>query len=261
MGEGYTGYQLKNPRIIARLDVKGINVIKGVHLEGLRVVAQPAHLARRYYEEGADEIVFLDSVASLYGRNAILPIVAQAAQQIFIPLTVGGGIRSIEDIVKVLRSGGDKVLINTAAIQRPEFLREAAHTFGSQCIVLSIEAKRRGTARWEALTNNGRERTGKDAVAWAVEAERLGVGEILLTSVDMEGTKRGFDIELFQAVRDRVHIPVIGSGGAGSGNHVISAVRDVGLDAVACATILHYNICSVSGIKAALMRAGVSVRR
>ncbi|MEQ8701481.1 MAG: imidazole glycerol phosphate synthase cyclase subunit, partial [Bauldia litoralis] len=179
------------PRLIARLDIKGSNVIKGIHLEGLRVVGQPGPMARLYYEQGVDEIIYMDTVASLYGRNNILPVVEEAARDIFVPLTVGGGIRTIDDITAALRSGADKVAINTAAIARPDFLREAAETFGSQCITLSIEAKRRGEGRWEALTDNGRERTGVDVLAWVVEAERLGAGEVLVTSVDKEGTRRG----------------------------------------------------------------------
>jgi cyclase len=204
-------------RVIARLDVKGPNVIKGIHLEGLRVIGSPGALARRYYAEGADEILYMDVAASLYGRNNILSVVEETAGEIFIPMTVGGGIRSIDDIVAALRSGADKVAVNTAALARPEFLREAAQAFGRQCIVLSVEAKRRGPGQWEALTDNGREITGVDVLDWVVEAERLGVGEILLTSVDREGTRRGFDMELVTAVRERVEVPVIACGGAGGG--------------------------------------------
>ena len=181
------------PRLIARLDIKGSNVIKGIHLEGLRIVGQPGPMARRYYDEGVDEIIYMDTVASLYGRNNILPVVEDAARDIFVPLTVGGGIRTIDDIVAALRAGADKVAINTAAIARPDFLREAAETFGTQCIVLSVEAKRRSEERWEVLTDNGRERTGVDVLKWVAEAEQLGAGEILVTSVDAEGTRRGFD--------------------------------------------------------------------
>ena len=170
------------PRIIARLDIKGPNVVKGIHLEGLRVVGKPAELARRYYDQGVDEIVYMDIVASLYGRNSILSVVEDAARDIFVPLTVGGGIRTVEDVTAALRSGADKVAINTAAIARPAFLTEAAQAVGSQAIVVSIEAKRRD-GWWEAMTDNGREKTGRDALEWAAEAEGLGAGEILLTSV------------------------------------------------------------------------------
>lgn len=247
-------------RLIARLDIKGTNVIKGIHLEGLRVVGQPGPLARRYYEEGIDEILYMDTVASLYGRNNILPVVEDAARDVFVPLTVGGGIRTVDDIVAALRSGADKVAINTAAIARPGFIREAAGALGSQCIVLSIEAKRRGEGRWEALTDNGRERTSVDVLDWVRRAEDLGAGEILVTSVDKEGTRRGFDRALFQAVRARVSIPVIGCGGAGSAKHVIDAARGDGLDAIACASLFHYGHAPVPDLKAALAEAGVSVR-
>lgn len=245
-------------RLIARLDIKGPNVVKGVHLEGLRIVGKPNELARRYYAEGADEIVFMDVVASLYGRNNILSVVQEAARNVFVPLTVGGGIRTIEDIVAVLNSGADKVAINTAAIARPAFLTEAAAALGSQCISLSIEAKQRAPGRWEALTDNGRELTGIDAVAWAVEAEKLGAGEILLTSIDREGTRKGFDLELIAEIREKVHIPVIGCGGAGSMEHVVRALAIC--DAVCCASIFHYNQVPLPELKRGLAAAGVGVR-
>ena len=248
------------PRLIARLDIKGSNVIKGIHLEGLRIVGQPGPMARRYYDDGVDEIIYMDTVASLYGRNNILPVVEDAARDIFVPLTVGGGIRTIDDIVAALRAGADKVAINTAAIARPDFLREAAETFGSQCIVLSVEAKRRGEERWEALTDNGRERTAVDVLEWVAEAEQLGAGEVLVTSVDAEGTRRGFDHELFQAVRARVRVPVIGSGGAGQAADVAAAVVEDGLDAVACASIFHYEQCPPQMLKAYMAEAGIPVR-
>jgi cyclase len=248
------------PRLIARLDIKGPNVIKGIHLEGLRVVGQPGRMARAYYGDGIDEIVYMDTVASLYGRNNILPIVEEAARDIFVPLTVGGGMRSVDDIVAALRSGADKVAINTAAIARPGFIREAANALGSQCIVLSIEAKRRGEGRWEALTDNGRERTGVDVLEWVREAEDLGAGEILVTSVDKEGTRRGFDHALFRAVRERVSIPVIGCGGAGTSAHVVEAVRDDGLDAIACASLFHYGHASIPGLKEEMAAAGIAIR-
>ena len=248
------------PRIIARLDVKGPNVIKGIHLEGLRVVGKPSDLARRYYEEGVDEILYMDTVASLYGRNNIFEIVKQAAREIFVPLTVGGGIRSIEDIVAALRSGADKVAINTAAVANPEFIDAAAQSFGSQCIVISIEAKQRENDRWEVLTENGRESTGRDVAEWAVEAQRRGAGEILITSVDREGTKRGFDDDLFRTIRSCVNIPVIGAGGAGSADHVIETLGRNEIDAVACAGLFHYNICAVRALKSALASSGIRVR-
>jgi len=248
------------PRIIARLDIKGANVIKGIHLEGLRVVGQPGPMARRYYEAGVDEIIYMDTVASLYGRNNILPVVEEAARDIFVPLTVGGGIRTIEDIVAALRAGADKVAINTAAIARPDFVREAAEAFGSQCVVVSVEAKRRSEGRWEALTDNGRERTDVDVLQWVGEAERLGAGELLITSVDAEGTRRGFDHALFGAVRECVRIPVIGCGGAGTADDVIRAVQTNGLDAVACASLFHYEHATPPELRAAMAEAGLTVR-
>lgn len=248
------------PRLIARLDIKGPNVIKGIHLEGLRIVGQPGPMARRYYDDGVDEIIYMDTVASLYGRNNILPVVEDAARDIFVPLTVGGGIRTIDDIVAALRAGADKVAINTAAIARPDFLREAAETFGTQCIVLSVEAKQRGEGRWEALTDNGRERTGVDVLAWVAEAEELGAGEILVTSVDAEGTRRGFDHDLFRAVREKVRIPIIGSGGAGEAADVVTAVIEDGLDAVACASLFHYEQCPPQILKKHMAEAQISVR-
>jgi imidazole glycerol-phosphate synthase subunit HisF len=248
-------------RLIARLDIKGPNVIKGVHLEGLRVVGAPGAIAREYYEQGIDEIVYMDVVASLYGRNSIFGIVSEAAKDIFVPLTVGGGIRTTDDIVGALHSGADKVAINTAAIHRPEFISEAAEVFGSQCIVLSVEAKRRAPGRWEALTDNGRETTGVDALDWVERGEKLGAGEILITSVDMEGTQHGFDAELLRAVRGRVSIPVIASGGAGSPAHVLAVAQDQTADAIACASIFHYRTSRIADVKAMLAAAGIKVRQ
>ncbi|MGQ0671773.1 MAG: imidazole glycerol phosphate synthase subunit HisF [Hyphomicrobium sp.] len=246
-------------RVIARLDVKGPNVIKGIHLEGLRVVGQPGPLARRYYDEGADEIIFMDVVASLYNRNNILPVIEQAACETFVPLTAGGGLRRVEDIVAALRSGADKVAINTAATQRPDFIREAAQALGSQCIVVSIEAKSRGPGRWEVLVDNGRQKTGVDVLDWAGRAAQLGAGEILITSVDMEGTRKGFDRELLRAVRKSVDIPIIASGGAGTATHVAEAFED-GVDAVACASLFHFGTCPIRTLKTDLASRGVAVR-
>lgn len=248
-------------RLIARLDIKGENVVKGVHLEGLRVIGDPGPIATRYYEQGIDEIIYMDIVASLYGRSNILSIVERAAGNIFVPLTVGGGLRSVEDIVAALRGGADKVAINTAAIARPAFLREAAEAFGSQCIVLSVEAKRRGQGEWEALTDNGRETTGVRVLDWVAEAEQLGVGEIMLTSIDREGTRKGFDLELLKAVRRRVAVPVIASGGAGGPEHLVSVLTDETADAIACAAILHHEDYEVAGLKSRISLAGHEVRR
>jgi cyclase len=202
----------------------------------------------------------MDVVASLYGRNSILSAVRTAAERIFVPLTVGGGIRSIDNIVAALRSGADKVAINTQAIHDPTFLAEAARTFGSQCLTLSVEAKRRKDGRWEALTDNGREKSGLDVIEWVERAEQLGVGEILLTSVDAEGTQEGFDVELIHSVRERVSIPVIGCGGAGNEGHVATMIENSGCDAVSCASIFHYGLCDIVSVKNALAARGIEVR-
>jgi cyclase len=250
-----------NIRLIARLDIKGPNLIKGVHLEGLRVVGDPQAYARRYYEEGADELVYIDIVASLYGRNNLTEIVRRAAHDVFVPMTVGGGVRSPDDVKGLLRAGADKVAINTAAVARPELLREVSRRFGSQCTVLSIEAKRIAPGRWEAYTDNGRERTGLDAIDWAQRGVSLGAGEILLTSVDQEGTRRGFDVELVRAVSERVPVPVIASGGMGTLDHLLAVVKEGAADAVAMADVLHYGRMTFAEIREAALRAGLSVRR
>jgi Imidazoleglycerol-phosphate synthase len=204
-----------NTRLIARLDIKGPNLIKGVHLEGLRVIGNPQDYAYRYYQQGADELIYMDAVASLYGRNHLAEIIKQAVKNIFVPLTVGGGIRSVEDAAAVLRSGADKVAINTAAVTKPELITQIAETFGNQCIVLSVEAKQLSNQRWEVLTENGRERSGRDVVEWVTEGVDRGAGEILLTSVDREGTRKGFDVDLLRAVSQSVTVPVIASGESG----------------------------------------------
>lgn len=250
---------MRNTRLIARLDVKGPNLIKGIHLEGLRVIGDPQVYATRYYEQGADELIYIDIVASLYGRNSLGEIVARAARDVFVPLTVGGGLRSIDDVRTMLRNGADKVAINTAAIRRPELVGEIARTFGSQCMVLGIEAKRAGPGKWECFTDNGREYTGVDVVEWCRRGFELGAGEILLTSVDQEGTRKGFDTALIEAVTNVVPIPVIASGGMGSPDHMVDAVRH-GADAVAMADILHYNRMSLPQIRSAAVEAGLRVR-
>lgn len=250
---------MKNARLIARLDVKGPNLIKGIHLEGLRVIGDPQAYARRYYEQGADELIYIDIVASLYGRNSLGDIVARTARDVFVPLTVGGGLRSVEDVRAMLRAGADKVAINTAAIRRPELITEIAQRFGSQCMVLGIEAKRTGAGKWEAFTDNGREFTGVDVVEWCRRGHELGAGEILLTSVDQEGTRKGFDTGLVEAVTRAVPIPVIASGGMGSTDHMISAFAH-GADAVAMADILHYGRSDLPAIRAAAVEAGLHVR-
>ena len=249
-----------NVRLIARLDIKGPNLIKGIHLEGLRVVGDPQEYARRYYEAGADELVYMDIVASLYGRNSLTDIIKRAAEDIFIPMTVGGGVRSVEDAKQLLRAGADKVAVNTAAVGRPELVTEISRRFGSQCMVLSIEAKRVSDGTWEAYTDNGRERTGLDVVAWAKKGCELGAGEIMLTSVDREGTRKGFDIELVRAVASQVPIPVIASGGMGALEHMVDVVNVGRADAVAMADVLHYRRLEMSQIREAARAANIPVR-
>lgn len=251
---------MANVRLIARLDVKGPNLIKGVHLEGLRVVGDPQAFALRYYEQGADELIYMDVVASLYGRNSLKDIVSRTANNVFIPLTVGGGVRSVDDVRELLRAGADKVAINTAATHRPALISEVAQVFGSQCMVLSIEAKRIAPGKWEAFTDNGRERTGRDVIEWVREASSLGAGEIVLTSVDQEGTRKGFDIPLIKAVSDVTGIPVIASGGMGTLDHLIAACRIGGADAVAMADVLHYDRIALPCIRSKALAAELAVR-
>jgi cyclase len=252
---------MSNLRIIPRLDIKGPNLIKGIHLEGLRVMGDPQAFALRYYEAGADELVYMDIVASLYGRNNLSDIIRRTADQVYIPITVGGGIRSVDDARHILRSGADKVAINTAAIARPELITEVSRKFGSQAMVLSIEAKQVAPGKWEAYTDNGRERTGKDVIDWVKRGVELGAGEILLTSVDREGTRKGFDIDLVKQVREAVPVPVIASGGMGSIEHFIEAAQKGKADAVSMADVLHYNRIQLSEIRSAALNAGLAVRK
>lgn len=247
-------------RIVARLDIKGPNLIKGIHLEGLRALGDPQIYAKKYYEQGVDELVYMDVVASLYGRNSLHDIVRRTAHDVFVPLTVGGGLRSIDDVRDILRAGADKVAINTAALRRPDLIREVSKVFGSQCMVLSIEAKRQTNGAWHAYTDNGREKTGLDVIEWARRGVELGAGEILLTSVDQEGTRKGFDIELMRAVSDAVPVPVIASGGMGSVDHFIGVVTEGRVDAVAMADILHYERKALPDIRQAAAAAGIKVR-
>lgn len=251
---------MSKTRLIARLDVKGPDVIKGVHLECLRIVGKPAFLARKYYLNGADELLYIDTVASLYGRQNLLDIVNETSDKIFIPFTVGGGIRTLEDIKEFLKAGADKVAINTVATKNPELIKEAAKMFGSQCIVGSIEAKKIGDNKWEAYTDNGREKTGLDVVEWAKKLEGLGAGEILLTSIDAEGTKNGFDLALIKEVSEAISIPLIASGGAGTLEHIKECITQCNVNAVAVASVLHYNTLSISKIKKYLMVNELDVR-
>jgi len=230
-----------NVRIIPRLDIKGPNLVKGIHFEGLRVLGRPEQFARHYSEHGADELIYMDAVASLYGRNSLQAIVERTSRQVFIPLCVGGGIRSVDDVRQILRAGADKVSLNTAAVRRPELIGEVARAFGSSTVVLSIEAIRRADGTYEAYTDFGRERSGRDAVRWAVEAVERGAGEIMVTSIDREGTGSGYDVGLTRMVAEAVPVPVIAGGGAGTIAHVHEVIRDGLADAVSIASLLHYN--------------------
>lgn len=228
-------------RVIARLDIKGPNLVKGIHLEGLRVLGRPSEFARRYYDDGADELLYMDVVASLYERNSLHQLIADTAREIFIPLTVGGGLRTVDDIRTVLRAGADKVSLNTAAIKNPLIISQASRAFGSSTIVVAIEAIRQPDGSYFAYTDNGRNFTGVEVLEWARKVEGLGAGEILLTSVDREGTGAGFDIELTKRVARSVSIPVIAHGGAGGAAHVRDVIIEGRADAVAVASVFHYH--------------------
>ena len=256
MIQNSSGKNIFNVRIIPRLDIKGPNLVKGVHLEGLRVLGKPEHFARYYYQAGADELFYMDIVASLYGRNSLLDIIAKTAKDIFIPLTVGGGLRTIEDIKTVLRAGADKVSINTAALHNPRLISEAAQRFGSSTIVVSIEAIQQPDGKYLAFTDNGREHTGRDVFEWASEAAELGAGEIMLTSVDREGTAQGYDVELTQKVARSVPIPVIAYGGAGKIQHIKEVILEGKADAVSMASLVHYDFIKNNPIDADYSQEG-----
>ncbi len=227
-------------RVIARLDIKGPNLVKGIHLEGLRVLGKSEHFANKYFQQGADEILYIDTVASLYGRDNLLDVVRRSAENIFVPLTAGGGIRTIEDIRILLRAGADKVAINTGAIHNPRLISESSRMFGAQCIVISICAKHRGQGDYEAWTDNARECSGKNVFDWARQAVDLGAGELLITCIDQEGTGRGYDIDLIRRISDAVPIPVIACGGAGAAQHCLDVIHEGHADAVCAASIFHY---------------------
>jgi cyclase len=250
----------KKVRLISRLDIKGPNLIKGIHLEGLRVIGDPQEYAKKYYLQGADELIYIDIVASLYGRSKLPEIVSRTVEEVFIPLTVGGGIRSVDDVKELLRAGADKVAINSAAVQRPDLINEVSRRFGSQCMVLSIEAKKQTDNTWEVYTDSGRERTGIDVIDWTKEGVMRGAGEILLTSIDAEGTKKGFDIDLIKAVTEVTNIPVIASGGMGSFSHLEDAIKIGDADAIAMADILHYERSTIPLIRDAAKKAEINVR-
>ena len=249
-----------NLRLIARLDIKGAKLIKGIQLEGVRVVGDPQEFAHRYYRESIDEILYMDAVASLYDRGMLTKIVERTAEDVFVPITVGGGLRSVDDVRTMLRAGADKVAINTAATHRPALITEVMETFGSQCMVLSIQAKRTPGGAWEVYRDGGREHTGLDVVEWAQTGEELGAGEILLTSVDREGTRRGFDVELVRAVSRAVGIPVIASGGMGRLEHLEAVAESGFASAVAMAHVLHYDKVSLNTLRGHARDAGLPLR-
>jgi cyclase len=233
---------MKNIRIIPRLDIKGPNLVKGVNLEGLRVLGSPDYYAHHYYEMGADELIYQDTVASLYGRNSLTEIISKTTKNIFIPLTVGGGIRSTEDIKNVLRAGADKISINTAAINNPKLINEASKMFGSSTIVVAIESIKNKNGDFLAFTDNGREYTGINVLDWAIEVQDRGAGEIFITSIEREGTGLGFDEELFSLLSKKIEIPIIAHGGAGNLSDILSVIKNTNIDGVCCASMLHYSL-------------------
>ena len=252
---------LNNIRLIPRLDIKGSNLIKGVRLEGLRVMGDPEEFAMNYYDSGADELLYMDIVASLYGRNSLDEIIKKVASRVFIPITVGGGIRSIDDAIRVIRSGADKVAINTAAISNPKLISDISNKFGSQAMVLSIEAKKISDETWEAYTDNGREKTGLNVLEWVEKGVELGAGEILVTSVDREGTRSGFDIPLLKKVANVTNVPIIASGGMGKIEHLIEITQNADISAIAMADVLHYKRITIKQIRKKGLESGINLRK
>ncbi|WP_448546807.1 imidazole glycerol phosphate synthase subunit HisF [Thalassotalea fusca] len=247
-------------RIIPRLDIKGQYLIKGVHLEGLRKVGSPHDFATQYYQQGADELIYMDAVATLYGRNSLTDIIKQTVKSVFIPITVGGGIRSVDDAKEVLRSGADKVAINTAATQQPELINKMAHKFGRQSVVLSVEAKMTNDGSWEVYTDNGREKTGRNVIDWVSEAAERGAGEVLLTSVDREGTRQGYDQQLLASVKNAIDIPIIASGGFKDWQDAQLAIKN-GAHALSMADVLHFKRTDIHTIKSELREQGYILRK
>lgn len=247
-------------RIVARLDIKGDKVIKGIQLEGLRVVGDPVELAERYYLDGVDEFVFVDAVASLYGRNTLSDVIRGMSRKVFVPITVVGGIRNVNDARSVLRAGADKVGINTAAVQNPNLLTELASQFGRQSIVLSVEAKRVGPKSWEVYCDSGREPSGMEVVGWARSAVEYGAGELFVTSIDQDGTQQGTDLDLMAALASALPVPVVASGGVGQLSHVVDILNYSDVSAVAIASALHYDKLTIRDIKKELCDKGFCVR-
>ena len=248
---------MKTVRIIPRLDIKGPNLVKGIHLEGLRVLGKPADFAKFYYEQGADELMFMDVVASLYERNSLHDIISETAKSIFIPITVGGGLRTISDIKQVLRAGADKVCLNTAVIKNPQLIKEASRMFGSSTIVVAIEALKEPNGKYLAYTDNGREYTGIDAFGWASKIDELGAGEIVITSVDKEGTGQGFDLDLISKISSLVSIPVIAHGGAGKQQQVLDVFKEGNIDAAMISSLFHYHFIKENESNASVLEGNV----
>ncbi len=232
---------MKTIRIIPRLDIKGPNLVKGIHLEGLRVLGKPSDFAKYYYDQGADELMFMDVVASLYERNSLHDIISETAKKIFIPITVGGGLRTISDIKEVLRVGADKVCLNTAAIKNPQLIKDASRMFGSSTILVAIEAIKESNGNYLAYTDNGREYTGVDVFEWAQKVAELGAGEIVITSVDKEGTGQGYDSDLISKITNLVSIPVIAHGGAGKQDHVVDVLKEGNVSSAMISSLFHYH--------------------
>lgn len=251
---------MRTARVIPCLDVEGGRVVKGVNFVDLRDAGDPAELAARYDAEGADELVFLDITASSDQRDTTVEMAAHVAEQVFIPFTIGGGVRSVDDARRLLRAGADKVSVNTSAVDRPELVRELAEEFGAQCVVVAIDARRRPDGTAEVFTHGGRTPTGRDVLEWARAVEALGAGEILLTSMDRDGTRTGFDCELTAAVVDAVNVPVIASGGVGTVEHLVEGITEGGADAVLAASIFHFGEHTIAEAKAAMAAAGIVVR-
>lgn len=251
---------MKKARVIARLDIKGENLIKGVQLEGLRVLGKPSEFARKYYEDGIDELIYSDVVASLYGRNSLHDVIKATASETFVPLTVGGGVRSTADVSDLLSVGADKISINTAAVRNSQLITDIANQFGSQCCVIEVQAKKYGSNDWRVMVDNGREPTGLSATEWTQQAVAFGAGEVLLTSIDRDGTRSGVDKELISAVAKLVTVPVIASGGVGRPRDAAEAFNATNLHAIAIADLLHYGRFSVADVKQAMVEQGLGVR-
>ena len=251
---------MRKIRLIPRLDIKGENLIKGIQLEGLRVIGDPNKFAKKYYDLGADEILYMDAVASLYGRNNLGTLIKKTTKDVFIPITVGGGIRSVKDAYDIFISGADKIALNTAAVTDPQLISDLVKKFGSQSIVISIEAKKISTNDWEVFTECGREKTGIKVIDWVKRCVRLGAGEILLTSIDKEGMLNGYDIDLIKVVSNEIEIPLIASGGMSKANDILGAVIEGGADAISMASVLHYNKVSLKEIRKTALENNIDVR-